>query len=338
MSHSPVVRFLLRHKLAALLVLVVAVRLLAGLITPGALTWDETGPAQGAAYDIAAQSLLTAGRFDGDDPAASPVYSVALAGVYGWFGRGPLSVALWHTALAALTAYALYDLGRRLFREWGAGAAVAAGWLGGLCAALFPPLVAQTFRLTDGPLLLALLALGLMLPATLRDRRKVNVRTVMLGVMGGLVLGLGALLRFGLLPLLTLTVVWFLFRLPLLQTLQRVTPLVIVALLVAAAWPEGRGGAAANESFGQPLSLLFYGLWAVAALLGMAVSLRLWRDVSLLWFLPLLIGVQMALTPAAGLDPTPALPALFLFAGAAAVWAGSSVRARRMNQVSDDDE
>jgi 4-amino-4-deoxy-L-arabinose transferase-like glycosyltransferase len=237
-----------------------------------------------------------------------------------------------------LTAYAVCVVGRRLFQGWGAREATAAGWLAGLLVALFPPLVAQTFILSDGPLTLALLTLGLMLLATLRDRRKVNARTVMLGVMGGLVIGLGALMSPALLPLLTLAVVWFLFRLPLPQTLLRVTPLVLVALLIVSSWPAGRSGAPAGDPLGQPLDLILYGILTVVALAGVAVSLRLWREVSLLWGLPLLAGAQALLLPSADLDPALAQPALFLFAGAALLWLRARTQARRTNQVRHDND
>ncbi|MGL4650514.1 MAG: hypothetical protein ACRC1H_13985, partial [Caldilineaceae bacterium] len=152
MMHSPLVQRLLRNRLAALLALVAAARLIVALAAPGGLAWGESGPTRGVtAYDAAAQQLLVTGQFAGG-AGLSPVYSMALAGVYGWFGRSALTVALWHTALAVLTAYALYELGRRLFRGWGAGRAEAVGWLAGLLVALSPVLLVETISQTETPL------------------------------------------------------------------------------------------------------------------------------------------------------------------------------------------
>ena len=338
MMQSPSIQWFIRHKLAVLLALVVVMRLLVVLATPGALAWGEAGPTQGVvAYDAAAQQLLASGQFASTvDARLSPVYSIALAGAYGWFGRGAVAVALWHTVLAVLTAYACYAVGGRLFRSWGTPQAEAVGWMAGLFIALSPVLIIQTLTLDDTPLALALLALGLLLLAALRDRRRLNARTVMLGVMGGVVLGLGALLRPALLPLLSFSAVWFLFRLPLPQTLLRIVPVALVGLLIVQLWPAGRGGVPGYDVLSQPLDLMFVGVFALMGLLGVAVSLRLWRDVSLLWFLPLSLLVQQALLPSPAPDVILVFPALFLFAAAALVWLAASMQARRLMQVPNE--
>jgi hypothetical protein len=71
-------------------------------------------------------------------------------------------------------------------------------------------------------------------------------------------------------------------------------------------------------------------------LLGVAVSLRLWRDVSLLWFLPLALLVQGALLQSAAPDIILVFPAFFLFAAAGLVWLAAGVQARRIVQVPDE--
>ena len=133
MTDSPLLRWLLRHKLAVLLVLVVAVRVAVYFAFPSVFAWDQTGAIHGSsAYDTYAQNLLTTGVY-GMTPGVAdanipPGYSYALAGVYGWLGRSAASVAFWHIALDVLSVYAVYEIGRRLFRGWGESPATRRSW------------------------------------------------------------------------------------------------------------------------------------------------------------------------------------------------------------------
>ncbi len=257
-NFSPLPRwldFLIRHKLAALLALVVVVRLTAFAAFPGVFAWDQTGAIHGStAYDTYAQNLVATGEYGltpGEpDALLPPTYSVALAGLYGLFGRSALSVALWHTSLDVLTVYAVFELGRRLFRGRGAGRAEATGWLAGLFTAIYPYLVFQNLTLIDTPLYMALLYLWLLMMVALRDRRRFNARTLTLGLLGGVVLGLGTLTRPVLPPLAALVAVWFLFRLPLGQTIARLLPVAAVSLLMIGVW-----SAHASQVYGTPVLL-----------------------------------------------------------------------------------
>ena len=108
--------------------------------------------------------------------------------------------------------------------------------MAGLFTACYPYLVFQNLTLIDTPLFMALLYLWLLLVVALRDRRRFNMRTLMLGVIGGLVLGIGTLVRPVLPPLAVLVAGWFLFRLGLTQTVLRLLPVAVIPLLLLGLW------------------------------------------------------------------------------------------------------
>ncbi|HYO87620.1 MAG TPA: hypothetical protein VER79_03175 [Candidatus Limnocylindrales bacterium] len=464
LTSSRVVQMLVRHKLAVLLALVAAVRLGALLAFPGVFAWDQTGAIHGsAAYDTYAQNLLATGDYGltlgVPDALLPPAYSIALAGIYGLFGRASLPVALWHIALDVLTVYAVFELGRRLFRGWGAGRAEAIGWLAGFFTAVYPYLVFQNLTLIDTPLFMALLYLWLLMMVALRDRKRLSARTLVLGLLGGVVLGIGTLVRPVLPPLAVLVAVWFLFRLPLGQTILRLLPVAAASLLVIGVWaarssqvygepvlltvnsganffqgnspetipylragydvqwiggevegvtpntPEAdralmqrgitylrdhlaqlpellwlkfaahwsvdvfpyrnpaegelprldyHGNAEQTETngalelgglppgdpvaaysgtlfdqIGRPLHIVYFGALLALALLGVIVSARLWRDVALLWFIQLTMTALYVLFHSSTRYRVPTDPALFLFSGAALVWAVKKIRDQR---------
>jgi 4-amino-4-deoxy-L-arabinose transferase-like glycosyltransferase len=254
-SASPVVQRLVRHKLAVLLALAVVVRLVVFFAFPSVFAWDDTGAIHGSgAYDTYARNLMATGHY-GLTPGVSdallpPAYSVALAGIYGAFGRSSLAVALWHISLDVLTIYAVFELGRRLFRGWGAARAEAVGWLAGLFTAFYPYLVFQNLTLIDTPLFMALLYLWLLMMVALRDRKRLSARTLVLGVLGGVVLGIGTLVRPALPPLAVLVAIWFLFRLPLGQAVLRLLPVAAASLLVLGVW-----AARSSQVYGEPVLL-----------------------------------------------------------------------------------
>ncbi|MBZ0275287.1 MAG: hypothetical protein K8I60_04045, partial [Anaerolineae bacterium] len=79
---------LLTHKLIFVLAVVVVVRLGVLLAFPGVFAFDQTGAIHGSdAYDAYAQNLLATGVYGRTpgvpDAAIPPLYSYALAGVYG---------------------------------------------------------------------------------------------------------------------------------------------------------------------------------------------------------------------------------------------------------------
>src|ERR1051325_11005624 len=97
-----------KHKLAVVLVITVMARLAIFLAVPSVFRFEQTGAVHGSdAYDNYAQNLLQTGvygRYSGTpDALIPPLYSFALAGVYGLIGRGGLQVGLFHTLLDCLS-------------------------------------------------------------------------------------------------------------------------------------------------------------------------------------------------------------------------------------------
>src|SRR5689334_22344967 len=105
---QPVFGRLLQHKLALVLAISLLVRLVVFFAFPKVFRFEQTGAIHGSdAYDFYAQNLLQTGiygRYAGTpDALIPPLYSFALAGVYGLIGRGGLQVALFHTLLDCLS-------------------------------------------------------------------------------------------------------------------------------------------------------------------------------------------------------------------------------------------
>jgi 4-amino-4-deoxy-L-arabinose transferase-like glycosyltransferase len=225
---------LLSHKLALILAVTILVRLAIFVALPGVFAFDQTGAIHGSeAYDIYAQNLLTSGIYGRTpgvpDAQIPPLYSYALAGVYGLFGRGSLQVALFHTLLDCISITMLYETGKRLMSEW-------VGALAGLFYAFYPYLIFQNLTLIDTPFFMTLLYAFILLMVLLRERPKLDRETWALAALGGLVLGLTMLTRPITPPLALLVGVWFLFRRSLMQTIARMIPVAIVSLLVLVPW------------------------------------------------------------------------------------------------------
>ncbi len=236
MTHSKTVQFVIRHPLALVLTIAIVARLVIFFAVPSVFRFEQTGAVHGSdAYDYYAQNLLQTGiygRFIGKpDAMIPPLYSYALAGVYGVFGRSGLSVAAFNILLDCLSITCLYTIGKRLFKqgEW-------VGALAGLFYGLYPYLIFQNLTLIDTAFFMTLLYAFVLLMVLLRERPKLDRGTWALAVAAGVVLGLSMLTR-ALLPLLAiLAAVWFLFRLSLWQTFIRLLPVAIVGFLVMIPW------------------------------------------------------------------------------------------------------
>ena len=229
-------KYLVSHKLAVVLAIAVVVRLAILIGLPSIFAFERTGAIHGSdAYDIYAQNLLATGvygRVTGvPDALIPPLYSYALALVYGIFGRGHLQVGAFHILLDALSITMLYHIGRRLMPQ---GEVV--GALAGLFYALYPYLIFQNLTLIDTPLFMALLFAFILLMALLREREVLNRGTWALAVLGGLALGLALLTRPIMPPLALFVGVWFLFRRSLMQTMAQLLPVALVATLVLVPW------------------------------------------------------------------------------------------------------
>lgn len=225
-----------RHKLLLVLALASVVRLAILLAFPSIFAFDQTGQVHGSdAYDAYAQNLLATGvygRTTGEpDAAIPPLYSYALAGVYGLFTRGYIQVGLFHILLDCLSITFLYHIGRHLFPqgEWvGLGA--------GVFYALYPYLIFQNLTLIDTPLFMMLLYAFLWAMIFLREQKSFNRRTFGLALVGGVLLGLAMLVRPIMPPLAILVTVWFLFRLNLQETVLRLLPVAVAGAAILMPW------------------------------------------------------------------------------------------------------
>lgn len=233
---ASVFSFLLKHKLAVLLAAAVLIRMGVLLAFPSVFAFDQTGTIHGSeAYDAYAQNLLATGVYGRTagvpDAAIPPLYSYALAVVYGLFGRGYVQVGLFHSLIDAACIGMLYQIGKRVMPrgEW-------VGWVAGACYAFYPYLIFQNLTLIDTPFFMLLLYAFVLCMVLLRERQGLNGGTWGLAAMGGVLLGLSLLARPILPPLALFIALWFLFRLSLVQAVARLLPVALVGGLVLAPW------------------------------------------------------------------------------------------------------
>jgi len=233
--------------LLAILAPALLVRLLALLLLAPTLDFSRPGSAihGSEAYDAYAQNLLASGVYGRTlgvpDAQIPPLYSLALALVYGLFGRGFVQVGLFHTLLDLVSIALLYDSARRLFaptgrslggRPWGE-------WIGlgaALAFALYPYLIFQNLTLIDTPFWITLLHLFVWLMILLRARPVLDGRTWALAVLAGLVLGLATLTRPITPPLAALLGLWLWARLSLWQSILRLLPVAALSLALLGLW------------------------------------------------------------------------------------------------------
>jgi 4-amino-4-deoxy-L-arabinose transferase-like glycosyltransferase len=228
--------FLLQHKQAFVILIAVIVRVAFLLIFPDIFAYDQTGAIHGSdAYDAYAQNLLATGVYGRTagvpDAAIPPLYSYALAAVYGLFGRGYLQTGIFHILLDVFCISAIFAVGKRLFKhgEW-------VGTIAGICYALYPYLVFQNLTLIDTPFFMAMLYAFIWVVMLLRERDALDRTTWLLSILGGVLLGLSMLTR-PILPFLAVFVaLWFLFRLSLWQSILRLLPVALVGALVLMPW------------------------------------------------------------------------------------------------------
>jgi hypothetical protein len=225
-----------KYKLPLIIALTIIVRLAVLLLFPDVFAFDQTGAVHGSdAYDAYAQNLLDTGVYGRTagvpDAAIPPLYSYALAGVYGLFGRGFMQVGLFHILLDVASILMLYHIGGRLLPQgdW-------VGALAGLFYALYPYLIFQNLTLIDTPFFMFWLHAFVLLMILLRERESLDGRTWLLAILGGLVLGASMLARPITPPLAILVAVWFLFRRGLGQTILRLLPVAILSAAVLLPW------------------------------------------------------------------------------------------------------
>lgn len=225
-----------RHPLKAIALLAIALRLGVLLALPQVFAFERSGVVQGSsAYDGYALNLLATGVY-GQQPGAPdaqlpPLYSLVLTGLYAVAGRGYLQLGLLHSLMDGASIIMLAGIGRRLFAE---GARV--GLLAGLAFACYPYLVFQSLTLIDTSLYIFLLHAWLLLVIRLRDYTGSMRATVGLAALGGAVAGLALLTRPALVALMPPVALWFLMRLSLRQSLLRLLPLGLTAVLLLLPW------------------------------------------------------------------------------------------------------
>ena len=227
-----------RQKLPTVIAIAVIVRLGALVAFPGIFAYSEKdGALHGSeAYDIYALNLLNTGVYGREpgiaDAGLPPLYSYLLAAIYSLFGRHYLSVGLTHIFFDLLSIVLLYDICRRLFAHRGDRV----GSLAALFFALYPYLIFQNLTLNDTALWILLLHLFVWQLIALRERERLDRRTLLLAAAAGAVLGISALARALLPPLALLAVIWFRLRLSWRQTLLRLLPVAGLSLLLLLPW------------------------------------------------------------------------------------------------------
>jgi 4-amino-4-deoxy-L-arabinose transferase-like glycosyltransferase len=230
------IRWISTHKLVVILVVALVVRVAILLAFPSVFAFQDTGAIHGsAAYDEYAQNLLATGVYGRTpgvpDAAIPPLYSYALAVVYGVFGRGHVQVGLFHTLLDMASIAMLYHIGKRVFSQSDWIAALA-----GLFYAVYPYLVFQNLTLIDTPFFMTLFHAFVLLMVLLRERESLDRGTWLLAILGGVIFGLSIMARPILMLLAVLVALWFLFRRSFWQTVARLAPVALVGVLVVMPW------------------------------------------------------------------------------------------------------
>ncbi|MBZ0291343.1 MAG: glycosyltransferase family 39 protein [Anaerolineae bacterium] len=257
----PISQRLLNYKLVFVILLAVILRVGVLLAFPQVFDFVHTGAVHGSdAYDAYAQNLLATGTYGrspvviepdlaalfpfwaesaqafplaiAPDAAIPPLYSDALAGVYGLFGRGYWQVGLFHTLLDVAGIIMIAIISRRLLPRYGDWV----GALAGLMYACYPYLIFQNLTLIDTPFFMFWLHAFVLLVILLRDRARLDAGTWLLALLAGLVLGLSLLTRPIMPPLALLVALWFLFRRSLWQTIARLLPVAVVGAAVLLPW------------------------------------------------------------------------------------------------------
>lgn len=230
--------FLTKYKLAVVLAICIAVRVLALALFPNLFDFVQTGAIHGSAsLDAYAVNLVETGVYgltpNTPDALLPPGYPVVLAGVYALFGRGYWQVGLFHTLLDCLSIALLYAICARLFRGLGDEPARWIGALAGLLTAVYPYLVFQNLTVIDTPLFILQLHTVVYVCIRLRDEKRYPLAWVLIG---GAALAWAAVTRPILLPLGVFAFAWLLLKLPILPAVARLAPVGVIALLPLLVW------------------------------------------------------------------------------------------------------
>lgn len=227
---------ILRHHLFMLLFLAVLVRVVALVVLAPTLDFGREGNAihGSEGYDEYALNLLESGVYGRalgtPDALLPPMYSIVLAGVYAVFGRGFVTIGVFHIVLDVLAFWLLYDIAHRLMRSrLVAALALAFG-------AFYPYLIFQNLTLIDTPFWMFLLHAFVWAMLRLRDAESPARAWLGWAIGAGVVLGVATLTRPITPPLAVLASVWFLFRLPFWQSVLRIAPVALITLGFLGVW------------------------------------------------------------------------------------------------------
>jgi 4-amino-4-deoxy-L-arabinose transferase-like glycosyltransferase len=230
-------RFLTTHKLAVVVLIALVARVGVLIAFNAYFAYTETGVIHGSiAYDTYAVNLLETGVYGKVTPGVAdadlpPLYSYALAGLYGIFGRNYVPVVLFHILLDCVCIVLLYHLCRRLFPhgEW-------VGAWAGVFYAVYPYLIFQNLTLIDTPLFMALFYAFLLAALMLRQRTTLDRGTWGMAGLAGALLGLTTLARPNVLIIAPLVGLWFLFGRSFWLSVIRLLPVALVSILVLLPW------------------------------------------------------------------------------------------------------
>jgi hypothetical protein len=98
--------------------------------------------------------------------------------------------------------------------------------------------------------------------------------------------------------------------------------------------PVGAYSSTLFDQIGRPLHIVYFGGLLLLALIGVAASAKLWREVALLWFVQLSMTAMYVLFHSSTRYRAPTDPALFLFSAAAVVWGVKWWRDRQQQPAS----
>lgn len=209
------------------------------LLFPSVFAWEQSGAIHGSdAYDKLAQNLLQTGVYGFTpgipDAAIPPLYSYVVAGVYALFGRASFPLAIVHILFDLMCIGMLYTVTGRLFPPTPDSKIPYVRYLpalSGLFYAVYPYLIFQNLTLIDTPLFMVFLYGFILALVSLRE--KFGWSAV---IFGGICLGLGVLSRPIIAPLGIFGAVWFMFRLPLIETVKRLAPVAGIGVLLVLPW------------------------------------------------------------------------------------------------------
>lgn len=237
--------FLLKHKLAVVLLVALGLRLGAMIVLAPSFDFmrPENSIHGSEAYDTYAQNLLATGVYGMEagvpDAKIPPLFSYLVAAVYGLFGRGYVQIALLNTGLDLLSILLLYAIAQRLFTEGEVLGQPLGGWVGALAGLFFagyPYLVFQTLTVIDTPFWITIFHLFVLLMILLRDQAQWGRTLFLIIFLSGITLGFSLLLR-PIMPFFAVfAALWFLFRLNLWQSVARLLPVALIGAVVIVPW------------------------------------------------------------------------------------------------------